>query len=53
MTFGDYGLSGDRHITIIISNWIGLYYLSHVGIPIMLKRTNNIDTFNIQETKTI
>jgi len=25
MTFENYGISGDIHITIMISNWIGLY----------------------------
>jgi len=49
MTFENYGMSGDRHIIIIISNWIGLYYLSHISTPIMLKRTNNIYKFNVQE----
>jgi len=53
MTFEYYGISGDRHITIIISYWIGLYYLSHIGMPIMLKRTNNIYKFKVQETKAI
>jgi len=49
MTFENYGISGDRHSTIIMNNWIGLYYLSHIGRPILLKRTNNIYKFNVQE----
>jgi len=52
MTLETCGISGDSHITIII-NWIGLYYLSHIGMPIMLKRTNNRYKFKVQETRAI